>query len=353
MSFPAQGTVPLIPAVLLCGPTASGKTEILEELFAAPRSGPSGAGSVSGGSSAAYPAEIISADSMQVYRGMDIGTAKAPPELRNRLPHHLIDIRDPREQFNAGEFVRLADQACIGITRRGKIPVISGGTGFYLSNFILGLSGAPPSDPVIRRELREERQSRGIEALAEELVRCDPESARRIHIHDEYRLLRALEVYRIADRPLSAYPRPGTADAAGGGDTGLSGGGGRPRYRFLILVLDRPREEVYRRINERCAEMFRRGLPDEVRGLYAAGYSPDDPGMRAIGYREFFIGATGAWRISEDPAAAAALIAQNSRRYAKRQLTYFASIPRIKRISAAEHPAGLIRRELDRFLAPA
>jgi tRNA dimethylallyltransferase len=284
---------------------------------------------------------------------MDIGTAKPPPELRAALRHHLIDIRDPREQFNAGEFVRLADQACVDIARRGRFPVISGGTGFYLSSFILGLSGAPPSDPAIRRDLREERRSRGIEALAEELARCDPESARRIHIHDEYRLLRALEVYRTAGRPLSSYPRPGTAGAAEDGNTRRSGGEGRPRYRFLILFLDRPREEVYRRINGRCAEMFRRGLPGEVRRLHAAGYSPDDPGMRAIGYREFFTGETGAWRISEDSAAVEALVAQNSRRYAKRQLAYFASMPGIKRIPAAEHPAGLIRRELDLFLAPA
>jgi tRNA dimethylallyltransferase len=350
--MPVQAETPCIPAVLLCGPTASGKTEILERLFAGgvSRSGVSAAGRPS----PVCPAEIVSADSMQVYRGMDIGTAKAPPELREALPHHLIDIRNPDEQFNAGEFVRLADRACAGIARRGKLPVISGGTGFYLSNFILGLSRAPPSDPAVRRELREERQDRGIEVLAEELARCDPESARRIHIHDEYRLLRALEVYRISGRPLSSYPRPGTA-AAGpdGGSPGPGGGEGRPRYRFLVLVLDRPREEVYRRINRRCADMFRRGLPGEVRGLYAAGYSPDDPGMRAIGYREFFTGEPGAWQISEDLAAVEALTAQNSRRYAKRQLTYFASIPGIKRIPAAEDPAGLIRRELDLFLASA
>jgi tRNA dimethylallyltransferase len=282
---------------------------------------------------------------------MDIGTAKPSPELREALPHHLIDIRDPREQFNAGEFVRLADRACIDIARRGKLPVISGGTGFYLSSFILGLSGAPPSDPAVRRELREERRSRGIEVLAEELARCDPESAGRIHIHDEYRLLRALEVYRAAGRPLSSYPRPAAARPGTAGDP--PGGEGRPRYRFLILVLDRPREEVYRRINGRCAEMFRRGLPGEVRRLYAAGYSPDDPGMRAIGYREFFTGETGAWRLLDDLAAVEALTAQNSRRYAKRQLTYFASIPGIRRIPAAEDPAALIRRELDLFLASA
>jgi tRNA dimethylallyltransferase len=349
-----QAGTPVIPAVLLCGPTASGKTEILEELFAVPRRGFPGSVQVSGRFSPAYPAEIVSADSMQVYRGMDIGTAKPSPELRDALPHHLIDIRDPREQFNAGEFVRLADQACVDIARRGKLPVISGGTGFYLSNFVLGLSEAPPSDPAVRRELREERQSRGIEALAEELARCDPESARRIHIHDEYRLLRALEVYRTAGRPLSSYPRPGMArpgTTGEGGGPGPAGGEGRPRYRFLILILDRPREEVYRRINGRCAEMFRRGLPGEVRRLYAAGYSPDDPGMKAIGYREFFTGEAGAWRISEDLAAVEALTAQNSRRYAKRQLVYFASIPGIRRVPAAGNPAGFIRRELDLFLA--
>jgi tRNA dimethylallyltransferase len=280
---------------------------------------------------------------MQVYRGLNIGTAKPSPELRGRLPHHLIDIRDPDEQFNAGEFVRLADDACADIARRGALPVVSGGTGFYLTNFVLGLPEAPPSDSGLRQKLKEERRRRGIEALAEELAACDPLSAQRIHLHDEYRLLRALEVFRLSGRPLSSYPRPGAS--SGTGKT-------RSRYRFLILGINRPRDELYRRINQRCAEMMRRGLAGEVRELTEAGYGPDDPGLRAIGYREFFIRSPGAWTLSRDLAGVEARIAQNSRRYAKRQLTFFAALPGITWISASGNPVEEVRRELTAFLAP-
>jgi tRNA dimethylallyltransferase len=301
---------------------------MLEELFA--------------GKAPPCPAEVISADSMQVYRGMDIGTAKPGADLRSRLPHHLIDIRDPREQFNAGEFVRLADAAAAEIHRRGKLPVVSGGTGFYLLNFVLGLPEAPPSDRDIRERLKEELRTGGIAPLAEELARCDPPSAERIHHHDEYRLIRALEVFRLTGRPLSSYPRFGGAGSVGS----------RPRYRFLLLGIDRDREAVYRRINERCALMFRQGLSEEVARLRDAGYGPSDPGMRAIGYKEFFVETNpGEWRISEDLAGVEALVARNSRRYAKRQITYFASIPGVTWISAAGNPLREIQSKVEAFLS--
>jgi tRNA dimethylallyltransferase len=311
--------------VLLFGPTASGKTEILEALFA--------------GKDPIYPAEIISADSMQVYRGMDIGTAKPALDLRARLPHHLIDIRNPDEQFNAGEFVRLAGAAAADIHRRGKLPVVSGGTGFYLLNFVMGLPEAPPSDGEIRGQLKEELKAAGAAVLVEELARCDPQSAARIHPHDEYRLLRALEVFRLSGRPLSSYPRYGGT------------GGGRPHCRFLLLGIDREREAVYRRIDERCARMFRQGLPGELRRLRDAGYGPSAPGLRAIGYKEFFVETSpGEWGISGDLAGVEALVARNSRRYAKRQITYFASIPAVQWVSAAGDPVGEIRKKLDAFV---
>jgi tRNA dimethylallyltransferase len=315
-----------VPVFVLFGPTASGKTEILERSFAVP--------------GAPIAGEVVSADSMQVYRGMDIGTAKPGAELLARLPHHLIDIRNPDEQFNAGEFVRLADEACADINARGKLPLISGGTGFYLRNFVLGLPETPPSDGEIRRAVKAELQAKGIAALAEELARCDPVSAGRIHINDEYRLLRALEVFRLTGRPLSSYAVSGARTA-----------GDRPSYRFLILGLRRPREEVYRRINERCAGMFRQGLPSEARRLFEAGYTPEDPGMRAIGYREFFTeGEGGAWRFIEESAGVETLAARNSRRYAKRQETFFASLPGVKWIDASAKTLECIRRELEIFL---
>ena len=324
MSGGGEGEAAGIPALILFGPTASGKTGLLEQLF--------------GGERPFMAAEVISADSMQVYRGMDIGTAKPPAALRAALPHHLIDIRDPWEQFNAGEFVRLASAAAEDIHRRGKLPVISGGTGFYLSNFVLGLPAAPPSDPAARASLSQELTGRGRTPLGEVLERGDPVSAGRIHPNDVYRILRAVEVLRLTGRPLSAYQRPGASASARGGG----------RYRFLILGIDRDREEVYRRIDIRCAQMFQQGLAQEVRRLREAGRGPADPGMRAIGYREFFVETgPGVFSISSDVKGVEALVARNSRRYAKRQVTFFASLPGAKRVTTAQD----IRRELTAFLA--
>lgn len=275
---------------------------------------------------------------MQVYRGMDIGTAKPSAEEREKLPHHLIDIRDPSEQFNAGDFVRLADEACRQITGRNKLPVISGGTGFYLKNFILGLSEAPPSGEEVRAALRQELKEKGAASLMNELAAGDPVSAGRININDEYRLLRALEVLRFCGKPLSSFKVPALQPRSG--------------FNFIIVGLSRLRDELYRRINERCALMFRLGLADEVRTLYDAGFTPNDPGLRAIGYREFFVEdpeEPQGWRLSQDIKGVEALVAQNSRRYAKRQIVFFAGIPGVRWIECRDNDretAELIRREL-------
>jgi len=315
------------PVLVLFGPTASGKTNILLELFSR---------------ADGMQAEIVSADSMQVYRGMDIGTAKPSARERARLPHHLIDIRSPDEQFNAGDFVRLADEACQEIAGRGKLPVVSGGTGFYLKNFIMGLSEAPPCDLGIRAALKKELEEKGAAALMEELASCDPVSAERIHINDEYRLLRALEVSRSCGRPLSSFE--------------VNAKKTRAKFNFVVIGLSRPREELYRRINLRCAQMFEQGLVEEVRALYEAGCTPNDPGLRAIGYREFFVEAEEEprkWRLSQDIDGVQALVAQNSRRYAKRQLTFFAGIPDVKWIECGKDEAKtseIIRREIETIL---
>ena len=330
------------PVFILFGPTASGKTALLEKLFG----------------SRHLKTEIISADSMQVYRGMDTGTAKPSPGERAKTPHHLIDIRNPDEQFNAGEFVRLAEEACLAAAGRGALPVVSGGAGFYLKNLVLGLSEAPPSDEKIRLALREELARRGAAALMEELAVADPVSAGRIHINDEYRLLRALEVFRVSGRPLSSYASPwntlrekSLTEPQGHGEIG---NGETPRpFRFLLIGLRRNREDLYRRINARTAAMFRAGLPAEVRRLYEAGYTPADPGLRAIGYREFFVEDNGVWRLSEDLAGVEALVAQNSRRYAKRQITFFASLPGVTWIDCGEDdPVRETEAALEAFLNP-
>jgi len=271
---------------------------------------------------------------MQVYRGMDIGTAKPSPREQSRIPHHLIDIKNPDEQFNVGEFVRRAEEVCLAAAGRGALPVVSGGTGFYLKNLVQGLSEAPPSDHLIRQSLKAELLSRGAASLMEELRGADPVSAERIHINDVYRLLRALEVYRLTGQPLSffaASPKKVT-------DT------------FLLIGLRRSREELYRRINARTAAMFSAGLPAEVNRLFQAGYTPSDPGLKAIGYREFFVEENG-WRLSCDMAGVQALIAQNSRRYAKRQVTFFASLPDVKWVDCGgDGAAAGIEREIREFL---
>jgi tRNA dimethylallyltransferase len=292
-------------------------------------------------------AEVVSADSMQVYRGMDIGTAKPSAEERAILPHHLIDILNPDEQFNAGDFVRLANEAVDDIAKRGAIPVVSGGSGFYLRNFILGLPEAPPSDEAVRNKLKQELREKGATALMDELARFDPTSAEKIHINDEYRLLRALEVLRVSGQPLSSFNASAEPSAVAQ-EEAVSGSQLNPRYDFCIIGLSRPREDLYRRIDARCASMFLQDLPGEVRRLYEAGYTPHDPGLRAIGYSEFFVEepGTGSFHLSQDITGIQALVAQNSRRYAKRQLTFFANLPGVKWVEAAGNDEETARRVL-------
>lgn len=310
MANAPPGASTRLPVLVLVGPTASGKTALLDALFGAGKADwPSLPG-----------AEIVSADSMQAYRGMDIGTAKPDGALRARLPHHLIDILSPDTQYTAGDFVRLADEACASISARGLLPVVAGGTGFYVRSFILGLPPAPPADPAIRLAVAQDLAVRGAAALRAELEAGDPVSAARIHAHDEYRLTRALEVLRLTGKPLSGFAPPREP---------------RSRWRFLVVELTRPREELRARIEGRVDAMFDAGLAAEVAGLRAAslgaaGLGPGAPGMKAIGYREFFEAET----LGLDGAGLRALIQRDSRRYAKRQETFFAGLPGLVRIEA-------------------
>ena len=275
---------------------------------------------------------------MQVYRGMNIGTAKPSADEMALLPHHLIDIRGPQEQFNTGDFVRLAGDACHQIASRGKLPVVSGGTGFYLKNFILGLSEAPPSNKDVREQLKIELTQKGAVSLMDELERCDPVSAGRIHIYDEYRLLRALEVYRSCGQPLSSFNINSRQKKESDNEA---------EFNFSVFGLLRPREELYNRINLRCEKMFEQGLALEVQSLYEKGYTPNDPGLHAIGYREFFIEDIenpGSWKMSHDTSGVKALIAQNSRRYAKRQITFFKGIPNVNWIECTNNEAQTAKK---------
>jgi len=253
---------------------------------------------------------------MQVYRGMNIGTAKPSADLRGQLPHHLLDILSPSEQFTAGDFVRLADEACAGIAGRGRLPIVSGGTAFYLKNFVCGLPQSPAVDLGVREALARDLREKGPEVLRAELLAGDPESAARIHSSDLYRLTRALEVLRQTGKPLSACAVPHAP---------------RSCYDFLLIALERPRDELYARIDQRVDVMFSEGLVAEVQTLLGAGASETDPGMQAIGYREFLEAKrTGCMKLRDIRDA----IAQDSRRYAKRQLVFFRSMPGVEWFSA-------------------
>lgn len=293
-----------IPVLVIFGPTASGKTALALSLFASgtPFSLP-------------FKAEIISADSMQVYRGMNIGTAKPDASFLQTLPHHLIDICDPRQQFCAGDFVRLADSACADIFSRGKLPVILGGTAFYIRNFLYGLPPTPVSDPALRNSLRERMKCEGAEVLYKELCEIDAERGAAIHINDEYRIIRALEICTTTGKTVSSCEIPSEY---------------RSGYRFLVISLDRSREELYKRIDERVISMFNSGLPEEWLSLCRAGYTAEDPGMQAIGYREFFTSDSNPVKYEE----VCAQIQHDSRKYAKRQETFIRSIPDVLHIPA-------------------
>jgi tRNA dimethylallyltransferase len=307
-------------AVLLFGPTAVGKTVLVERLCKGPN------GFFADGPTA----EVISADSVQVYRGLDIGSAKPPARLRRRIPHHLIDILDPREQFTAGAFVQAAERLIREICARGRLPLVSGGTAFYFRSLIYGLPPTPPADPAIRAALEEECSLLGLAALYRRLHTLDPLSAARISANDRYRILRALEVRAAAGRPLSELAPPEHP---------------RGDIDFLVIGLAREKQELYSRIDGRVDAMFAEGLVDEFKGLLKQGLRETDPGMRGIGYREFFAALAGGCLRVKDVAAR---VKADSRRYAKRQLTFFKSLPGVKWL----HPRAEeeIRRLVSGFL---
>ncbi len=291
----------LPPFTCVFGPTAVGKTGILLDILE-------------------NRGEIVVADSMQVYRGLSIGAAKPTPSERRRVVHHLLDIVDPSQQFHAGHFVEAAQAAIASISKKGLLPVVSGGTAFYFRSLLMGLPGTPPSEPERLAALRKRLEVEGMEAMRRWLKEVDPESAARISPADEYRTLRALEVYDASGRPLSSFPAPTTL---------------RDDLRVLLIGLERPREELYERIDERVDTMMAAGLPEEVEALWAAGYGPEDPGLRGIGYREFSQAyvedQSRGTRFSRYPPEVLAAIAEavklNTRHYAKRQRTFLRSIP--------------------------
>ncbi len=260
--------------------------------------------------------EVVSADALQVYRHLDLGTAKPTRAERARFRHHLIDVADPGEQFDAGRFVRRAERALADVTARGRRALVVGGCAYYLRSLVCGLPDSPRGDPAIRAGLTRRLRVEGRQALRRELQAADPESARRIHANDSYRIVRALEVLAAAGRPLSSFRVPDRPADPG---------------RFRLIGLQRPREELARRIDARVDAMRAAGLAEEVRVLLARGYPASCPGLRGIGYRELAAALTAAGEVAPPVWDA---IKRNTRRYAKRQMTFFRSLPGVRWIAA-------------------
>lgn len=273
--------------IIIAGPTASGKTSVSVAL------------------ALALGGEIINADSMQVYRGMDIGTAKPTPEEQSGIPHFLLSVVDPDEEFNAAIYRSMAVPIVKDIVLRKKVCLVTGGTGLYIKSLTRGLLQCPPAYPEFRESLRKESEARGIMTLYERLKSIDPESAEKIHPNDRVRIIRALEIAHLTHRVPS-----GLKKGHGFSDTQL---------KTLKICLEVDREELYRRINKRTVAMIESGLADETETLLAKGYSPDLKPMMSIGYRHMVNYLRSKWSLEK----AIHHIQRDTRRYAKRQLTWF------------------------------
>jgi tRNA dimethylallyltransferase len=274
------------PLVLVLGPTGAGKSDLALDI------------------AAQFNGEIVNCDSIQLYRGFDIGAAKTPEAERRGIPHHLIDVLDPRAECTAGEYARMARAVIRDIAARERLPVVAGGTGFYVRALLEGLFPGPMRDEALRDDLaRREDRRRGF--LHRALRRLDPQAAARIHANDRNKLIRALEVCMTARRPMSQMFEAGRQALEG--------------FRTLKLGLNPPREQLYSRLDERCRRMVEAGLLDEVRALLRSGVPPCAKPFQAIGYKEALAAVEG--RITVDEALA--LMQRDTRRYAKRQMTWF------------------------------
>ena len=275
--------------LVVSGPTASGKTRLAVEL------------------ALAHNGEVVSADSMQIYRRMDIGTAKPTPEEMRGVPHHMIDVADPEEDFSVARYVDLAARCVDDILARGKLPILAGGTGLYIDSLLSGRTFAYfDEQSPLRGELEARMRTEGSQALLEELGKVDPDSAARLHPNDEKRIVRALEVYYSTGKTITQHNAETKALP--------------PRYEALTLTLAfSHREDMWARIDQRVDEMMAAGLVQEVEDLLQSGVPQRCTAMQAIGYKEMAAALLG----DGDTVAAAEEIKLRSRQYAKRQLTWF------------------------------
>lgn len=287
----------LRPIIVLVGPTAIGKTALSLEI------------------AGLFNCEIVSVDSMQVYRYMDIGTAKATSAERETIPHYLIDIVDPDEQYDAARFVDDANAAIAHIREKGKIPLLTGGTGLYLKAFTDGIFASLPIDTVIREKLKIRLENEGLAILYAELSRCDPLSAGRIHGNDGQRILRALEIYQSTGIPWAEHLRVQAEKSEK-----------RLLINMLQIGLTCDRQLLYERINARCRQMLDAGLEQEVHDLFSRGFGKELSSLNAIGYRHIINYIEHKWTMKETFDN----LARDTRRYAKRQYTWFNRINTIE-----------------------
>jgi len=278
----------LPPAIFLMGPTASGKTALAVAL------------------AKQFQTEIISVDSVLVYKGMDIGTAKPTLEERQGIPHHLIDILDPAEAYSTGSFRKSALELMNDITARGKVPILTGGTMLYFNSLFNGLAELPEADPEIRAKLDQELSTNGKEAMHERLKSIDPESAQRIHPNDPQRVQRALEVYEISGKPITRFFSEAQQSTI-------------PYKKIKIIVAPEHRKQLHEKIASRFRLMIEQGLIDEVKALYNRGdLTVDMPAIRAVGYRQTWSYLEGEYDL--DTLIEKGIIA--TRQLAKRQFTW-------------------------------
>jgi len=301
----------VIPLLTIVGPTAVGKSGAALVL----------AKEIGG--------EIVSADSRKIYKYMDIGTAKPTEEKRKEIPHHLLDLIAPDEEFSAGRFGEEAEKVITQVYERGRVPLLVGGSGLYIVAATEGLFSGPSADKGRRKRWKEEAKESGSLCLYEKLRKVDPPAASRIHPHDLVRIIRALEVYAETGKPISGLQCRGNR-------------GKSKDYNLIIIGLNRPRENLYQRIEQRVERMFDQGLVEEVRSLLRQGYRENLVSMQGLGYKEVCAYLRGEYDESE----AIRLLKRNTRRYAKRQLTWFRKGEQIQwlDISENESPEEVVTR---------
>lgn len=305
-----------IPVIVVSGPTASGKSALALKI------------------AEKYGGEIVSADSMQIYKELSVGTAKPDKSEIKRVPHHLVDILEPEEKFSAADFKKRAEEAIEDISSRGRLPIIAGGTGLYIDSLLYSTGFSHPKEnPKLRRELAEMNEKEGADAVYAILKSLDGDAAEKIHKNNVKRVIRAIEIIKSTHKSLEeSVEKP----------LGVS-----PKYEVLYVFINPDRQELYRRIDRRVDEMMEQGLLDEAKMLFGRNVLPDATSVQAIGYKEFF----GVFRGEKSLSDAVDELKRDTRRYAKRQVTWFSRRKDAVRLKKNELSLLEETEEFKRFIA--